>query len=77
MITTECKDIMPSSGHLKELEITQEQIDEKTVALVWRGTKFSGRVLENLLKKLLAGMKKNAAKRKRLACNFLNTLSTI
>ena len=53
---------MPCNGQLKELRITQEQIDEKTVALVWRGTKFSGRVLANLLKKLLAGMEKNAAK---------------
>ena len=53
---------MPRNGQLKELIITQEQIDEKTVALVWRGTKFSSRVWANLLKKLLAGMKKNAAK---------------
>jgi hypothetical protein len=46
------------------LLITQEQIDERTVALVWRGTKFTGRVLAKLLKKLLDGMKKNAVKAK-------------
>jgi hypothetical protein len=42
----------------------QEQIDEKTVALVWRGAKFTGRTLANLLKKLLAEMKKNADRAK-------------
>ena len=40
----------------------QEQIEEKSVALVWRGAKFTGRMLAKLLKKLIEEMKKGIEK---------------
>ncbi len=44
------------------MTIIQDQIEEKTIALVWRGTQFTGRTLAKLFQKLLAEMKKKASK---------------
>lgn len=40
----------------------QEQVNEKTMSLIFRGTKFTGRMLEKALNKLLADMKRQKQK---------------
>jgi len=46
----------------KEVMIMQEQVNEKSVALVIKGTKISGKILAKALLKLLAAMKSKKQK---------------